>query len=238
MAGGAGNDGYVVDNVRDRVQEFAGGGTDTVRTSLGFTALGPNVENLSMLTGAVNAQGNVLNNTMIGNGVANFMNGFGGNDILHGLGGNDFLVGGDGIDRLFGGNGNDTLRGGNGRDILTGGAGADKFQFFLASESPSSPAPFPTEDVILDFSRAQGDKIDLSLIDADTVAPGNNAFVFVGFDANPGQGQLGVFFPIGDTETVVVQGNTDADAFLEIQFRVRGPGTQLDTATLASDYIL
>jgi Ca2+-binding RTX toxin-like protein len=239
MAGGTGNDTYVVDSGGDTVRELAGQGTDTVQTSRVFTALGPNVENLTMLTGAINAQGNGLNNIMRGNGVGNFMNGFGGNDVLSGLGGNDFLVGGDGIDRLLGGNGDDTLRGGLGRDGLTGGAGADKFQFFSTAESPSSPAPFSTEDLIFDFSRAQGDKIDLHFIDADTTnAPGtNDTFIFDGFEGNPDKGHVGVFLSL-DGETIFVQGNTDDDAFLEIQFRVLGPDVPLNTATLASDYIL
>jgi Ca2+-binding RTX toxin-like protein len=237
MAGGTGNDTYVVDNVRDVVRELANQGIDTVQTSLAFTALGPNVENLTMLAGAINAQGNGLNNVMRGNGVANFINGFGGNDALSGLGGNDLLVGGDGIDRLFGGDGNDTLRGGLGRDGLTGGAGADKFQYFSTAESPSSPAPFSTEDLIFDFSRAQGDKIDLHFIDADTTVGGDQAFIFDGFEGNPAKGHLGVFLSL-DGETIFVQGNTDNDAALEIQFRVLGPDVPLNTATLASDYIL
>ena len=67
MAGGLGNDIYVVDNAGDVVSEAAGAGTDTVRSSVSHT-LGANVENL-VLTGvaAINGTGNALNNSLTGN---------------------------------------------------------------------------------------------------------------------------------------------------------------------------
>jgi Ca2+-binding RTX toxin-like protein len=60
------------------------------------------------------------------------------------------VVGGD--DRIDGGAGNDVLIGGGGHDTLIGGAGADHFVF----------APGSGKDDILDFSSAEGDRIDLS----------------------------------------------------------------------------
>ncbi|WP_395673846.1 hypothetical protein [Inquilinus sp.] len=77
---------------------------------------------------------------------------------------------------LSGGAGNDKLVGSAGTDIFIGGAGADRFQFNLASDSVVGPKA----DRIADFSRAQGDKIDLSAIDANTGAAGNQAFTFIG----------------------------------------------------------
>jgi len=55
---------------------------------------------------------------------------------------------------LNGGSGNDILNGGAGKDILTGGTGADTFvldQIDIA-------------DVITDYKKAEGDKIDLSAL--------------------------------------------------------------------------
>ncbi len=74
-----------------------------------------------------------------------------GHDRLWGDAGNDRLDGGDGNDRLFGGAGNDRIEGDDGRDVLSGGLGADRFVF---------EEDFDT-DTILDFNRAQGDRIVL-----------------------------------------------------------------------------
>ncbi|EJM87719.1 peroxidase family protein [Pseudomonas sp. GM60] len=126
MVGSAGNDTYIVDAATDVVVEVAGGGTDTVQTSLASYTLGGNVENLTY-TGVGNfaGSGNGLNN-IITAGVGNdTLNGGGGNDILNGNSGNDTLNGDAGNDQLFGGIGTDTLNGGTGDDSLDGGDGAD-----------------------------------------------------------------------------------------------------------------
>ncbi|WCE31245.1 cadherin domain-containing protein [Vibrio sp. SCSIO 43137] len=78
-----------------------------------------------------------------------------GTDIIFGGSGNDTLVGGSGNDGLHGGSGNDTLDGGLGNDILVGGSGADTFVWTKTSVENGT-------DTITDFSKAEGDKIDLS----------------------------------------------------------------------------
>lgn len=126
MVGGGGNDTYIVDTAADVVVEVAGGGTDTVQTSLSSHTLNTNVENLTY-TGVGNfvGNGNGLSNVITA-GVGNdILNGGGGNDILTGNGGNDTLNGDAGNDQLFGGIGTDTLNGGIGDDSLDGGDGAD-----------------------------------------------------------------------------------------------------------------
>lgn len=89
MIGGNGNDLYTVDNTGDLVIEQAGGGIDTVQTSLNHT-LAAQVENL-VLTGAGNRSGtgNALDNILSGNRGANTLNGGAGNDTLAGGLGND-----------------------------------------------------------------------------------------------------------------------------------------------------
>ena len=110
MAGGVGNDTYVVDDKSDVIVELAGEGIDTVKAFINYT-LRPNVENLE-LQGAdnLNGTGNELNNSIKGNA---------GNNSLNGGAGNDSLFGGLGDDILNGGEGNDWLNGGDGIDIAS-----------------------------------------------------------------------------------------------------------------------
>lgn len=56
--------------------------------------------------------------------------------------------------------------------------------FQLASDSPVAPE---ARDAIMDFARLQGDRIDLSQIDANSALAGNNAFRFIGTGAFSGQ---------------------------------------------------
>ncbi len=110
-------------------------------------------------------------NALTGSAGSDQLSGGAGNDRLHGGAGDDLLMGGAGADKLFGGAGDDALHGGVGRDVLVGGAGADTFVFASTGAAVG--------DVIEDFSHAQGDRIDLRGIDADTGAEGNQAFHFI-----------------------------------------------------------
>ncbi|TGN62043.1 glycosyl hydrolase family protein [Paracoccus liaowanqingii] len=168
MEGGAGDDTYIVDNGDDRVIETANGGTDTVHASVSFV-LPDHVENL-LLSGSanLNGTGNALNNGLTGNP---------GNNRLDGGTGTDVLDGGDGNDTLLGGEDNDWLIGGLGKDLLTGSMGADHFVFLSTADSGPTAA---ARDVMTDFSRSQGDKIDFSFIDGNLRLSGDQAFQFVG----------------------------------------------------------
>jgi Ca2+-binding RTX toxin-like protein/subtilisin-like proprotein convertase family protein len=106
LIGGAGNDTYYVDNVGDLVTENASGGIDTILASVDYV-LSSNVENLTLLAGAINGFGNGLNNVVTGNSADNTLFGFAGNDTLIGGAGNDTLDGGVGSDTMIGGIGND-----------------------------------------------------------------------------------------------------------------------------------
>lgn len=126
----------------------------------------------------------------------NLFNGAGGNDYLSMGGGNDTALGGWGKDSLFGaigddslngGLGDDMLRGGLGKDRLTGGFGADFFIFETLADSAAGRALC---DTITDFKQAEGDRIDLRLIDAQRGVAGNQLFDFIGtesFDNHKGQ---------------------------------------------------
>ena len=74
-----------------------------------------------------------------------------------------------GNNKLFGDNGKDSLFGKAGIDQSTGGLGADRFVFRAISEAAPDG---PVYEEILDFNRAEGDKIDLRGIDADADRPG------------------------------------------------------------------
>ncbi len=73
----------------------------------------------------------------------------GADQIFGGLG-VDFLAGQEGDDTLWGEAGNDFLYGGVGQDQIAGGAGADIFYFRNRAENA---------DMIIDFNRAEGDRI-------------------------------------------------------------------------------
>jgi len=95
---------------------------------------------------------------------------------VYGSSHNDALIGNAGANGLVGNAGNDVLAGMGGKDTLAGGAGADRFYYAALSDSPVGV----NADRITDFSHAQGDRIDLHGIDADTTAAGDQAFHFIG----------------------------------------------------------
>ncbi|RTM12100.1 MAG: calcium-binding protein [Bradyrhizobiaceae bacterium] len=125
LAGGAGNDTYYFDNIGDYATEQAGGGNDTIYTSINAKA-SFNVESL-IYTGTTGA-------------------------ALYAADSGTSIVGGNGNDKLWGGAGSDTLDGEyqsyvittapdgttnytQGVDILFGGAGSDTFVFHPVSGS-------------------------------------------------------------------------------------------------------
>jgi Ca2+-binding RTX toxin-like protein len=109
MAGGSGDDIFIVDDAGDVVGENARAGTDLVRSTIGFSLAGLEVENLTLLGGAVEGTGNQLANRLTGNGAAN---------LLAGDAGNDTLDGGAGADTLYGGTGNDLYRVDDALDVV------------------------------------------------------------------------------------------------------------------------
>jgi len=147
---------------------------------------------------------------------------------LTGGDGNDNLNGREGADVLVAGNGNDRLIGGLGADRFYGGAGADTFVFQTLADSGFAVAE---RDMIMDFSRAQGDKIDLTAIDADTQATGNQAFSFAGTGGFTGiNGQISYTLNAGDA---IVFGDVNGDRRADFAFRVENV-----TSLAAGDFVL
>ena len=136
MMGGTGNDTYYVDDVSEIADEYYGGGTDKVISSVDHY-LSYGIENLTLTGNAVHGGGNELNNSittsssnnveLYGLGGKDTLTGGAGNDTLKGDEGNDWLAGGAGFDHMNGGTGNDILNGGAGQDYMMGGAGNDTY---------------------------------------------------------------------------------------------------------------
>ena len=166
MSGGYGDDIYYVDNVNDTVTEGWFEGTDTIYSSVSYTAP-TNVENLT-LTGSNNifGIGNYGNNTLTGNSGHNRLSGEDGNDTLYGMSGDDTLSGGNGYDYLNGGDGDDYIAGGLGSDTIVTGTGRDTVAFTASDISDGST------DRLTDFNHYM-DKLDLSAM--RSLLSGNNA---------------------------------------------------------------
>jgi Ca2+-binding RTX toxin-like protein len=171
------------------------------------------------------AEGFGGNDTMKGNAGNDRLSGGSGNDRLEGGSGADQLSGGTGADRLIGGGGNDRLTGGTGRDTLTGNSGADRFVFASAADAGKGS----NRDIITDFSRSQGDRIDLKGIDARTGTRADDAFKFIG-----GKGFSKKAGELRYSSTLDrVQGDTNGDGKADFELRIDN-GASL----AAGDFIL
>ena len=199
MHGELGNDTFIVDNVNDRVYEWTGEGYDTVKTSVTY-GLGARseVEILQTTnaagTSAIDLSGNEFANRIIGNDGANN------------------ILGGGGRDRLEGGGNNDRLIGGALSDDLYGGTGADHFKYLSLDDS----SPRTGADIIFDFNPLEGDRIDLSAIDADgNAANGDQPFTF--YDGvGPLHGIVGELRYTGD----YLEGDVNGDGTADLSIRV------------------
>ncbi|TCB77745.1 Ig-like domain-containing protein, partial [Acinetobacter sp. ANC 4173] len=155
--------------------------SDSARIGLtsisGEGAVNQTITNISV--GAVDSDGDALTTTkpisitlhsidedFRGTTGNDYFDGGTGDDRLFGDLGNDTLFGNVGSDQLYAGAGNDILIGGAGSDILNGSTGADTFVWgkqatglstLVANGLTDADA---STDIIKDFSKAEGDKID------------------------------------------------------------------------------
>ena len=137
------------------------------------------------------------------------------NDYLVGRKGNDVMLGGLDNDRLVGGAGNDSLYGGDGNDRLEGGAGADIFGFDDGHTGIGSA----NRDRIADFSRGEGDKLDVDPVDVNLNLGGDQDFVFRGTAAFTGIGQIRVVSSGADR---IIQFNNDSDLQADFEIVLQG----------------
>lgn len=202
MSGDTGNDTYIVDNAGDKVVETAGDGSDTINASISYSLAGIHVERLELTgTSALDGTGNSLDNTVVGNLGNNILNGAGGKDKLYGAGGADTLI---------------------------GGSGADQFVFTDISHSTVAKAG---QDTIVDFSKAQGDRINLSAIDANALFLLNQEFTFIGTAAySKTAGELRYGISNGQT---TISGDIDGNGQADFRIFLNG-----SIALQTSDFIL
>jgi Ca2+-binding RTX toxin-like protein len=265
LAGDAGNDVLLGGLNADTLSggdgnDSLGGGTenDFLNGDKGLDTLIGDAGN-DVLLGGLNADtlsGGDGNDTLAGNAHSDAMSGGAGNDLLYGddpgsasygtdrlfgddgadtlfgFAGTDLLLGGAGNDQLFGGEHDDRLWGEAGADTLLGGTGADRFHFRTAADS-NVDAP----DQVADFSRGQGDLLDLSGVDASTLVLGNQVFAFIGAAAFA----LGVAGQVRATDqgggVFLVEAETGGDALADMAFLVRSLTPAL-AALQETDFIL
>jgi hypothetical protein len=143
LVGGAAADGLLGEDGSDRIT--GGDGADNIRGGAGRDIL----------------DGQRGDDLIEGGEGDDVISGGSGNDTVAGGAGNDVLYSFRGHDLLFGGEGRDTLVGGQGPAELAGGGDAD---LFVLGKGWPLPPGSPGNTVgwsILDFSPAEGDRVDL-----------------------------------------------------------------------------
>jgi Ca2+-binding RTX toxin-like protein len=135
----------------------------------------------------------------------------------------DSLTGNGLVNTLRGYAGNDVLTGMGGADTLWGDGGADKFVFTATTDSPVGVGA----DRIMDFTSSQGDKIDLHLIDANTVVAGDQAFTYIGSAAFGHH--AGELHAIASGTDTLVEGDVNGDGVADFQIKLTGLPTLIAT---------
>ena len=220
LRGGDGNDRLFGGDQNDIL--FGDGGADLLNGGRGFDFVSYTASTSGIVIDAMDAAANAgdaagdrlqlienlvgsnHDDTVLGGNVANVLLGRGGDDVIDGRGGADLIDGGGGA------------------DTLTGGQGFDTFRYRWVQEST-----IDRRDDILDFDR-RFDLIDLSGIDADTGAAGEQAFTFIG----QGVDFTGTAGELRYSEGLV-QADLDGDAEADLAIGMNGVATMS-----ADDFVL
>lgn len=149
LTGQAGDD--VINGAGGSDTIFGGEGNDAIQGNDGADQMNGNQGADTIYGGAADdwVLGGKDNDLLFGDDGADLMYGNMGADTMWGGAGADTMRGGQDDDVIYGGDGNDWLTGDRGNDVLTGGAGADIFHI----------ADGGGVDRVLDFNRAQGDRV-------------------------------------------------------------------------------
>ncbi len=204
---------------------YAGNGNDHLSSGNGNDDLygADGDDQLNGESGSDDLYGGIGNDSLLGGDGVDHLDGGLDNDRLDGGYGDDYLNGGAGIDALTGGIGSDDLYGEDGDDILIGGAGSDDLYGGLGNDTFKITNVFEsgltstTRDHIFDFTN--GDKIDLSAIDAKVGNKTNDAFTFISDASNLSLANANgaMWFENG-----VLYGSNDRDTAAEFQIELVG----------------
>ncbi|MGK9170770.1 S8 family serine peptidase [Inquilinus limosus] len=201
------------------VNQLSGGrGDDVLRGGAGADMLngGAGSDLVSYYTSSVGVVANLATGTGSGGDAQG--------DTYSGI---ENVNGSKGADTLTGNGGANVLNGLAGKDVLTGGAGADRFAFAVPGDSVVGA----NSDRITDFSRSQGDKIDLSSIDAVGTIGGDQAFSFIGmalYGHHAGELRFAQF----DGATTIA-GDINGDGVSDLHIRLTGT-----IGLIAADFVL
>ncbi|MGK9170557.1 M10 family metallopeptidase C-terminal domain-containing protein [Inquilinus limosus] len=166
------------------------------------------------------------NDILVGDDGPNLIETTFGDDLLSGRGGDDEFRS---YDEIEPGSGNDTFVGGLGADRIHTANGVDTIRIDRLVESQPG-----REDVVMDFSVR--DILDVSRIDADQTAPGNQAFTFIGDAAFSGTAGELRYQRQGDGLLVSADADGDGQADMAVVLEPQ-PYQQLTEIT-ASDILL
>lgn len=232
LFGGLGNDTLLGGDGSDTIS--GGDGADSIDTGSGLAAVesvrGGAGNDVIIGAGGLFASAHLLgegdNDTITSNAFRSTIDGGAGDDVLTGSSltqgaGNTALTS---TDTIIGGTGNDLLTGGLGADLLTGGSGADTFAYGPGDGGNYVLNFLVNTDVISDFNRAEGDRIDLSRIDADVLTALDQAFdeLLPAGSATPvTAGSLR--YAVGASATTI-EGSMDGDATMELRITINVAG--------------
>jgi Ca2+-binding RTX toxin-like protein len=214
-----------------------GGGVDFLTGGAGNDTLdgGDGVDQLYGGDGADNLQGGGSSDVLDGGDGDDRLVGGAGDDLIKAGTGADTLEGGEGSDALHGDDGDDTLNGGAGADRLSGGRGVDSFAFLSSDIRLSSSGLVADTDRIIDLSFLEGDRVDLSQIDANQGLAGDQAFIFVAaFTGSAGEAVLS-YAGGGTVMALDVDGDGVADLSIQISGDVSSSSGNLFTGVGDTD---
>lgn len=212
LAGGLGDDQYVIAAATDEVTELAGQGTETAWVAVNGWTAGANIEVIRLAApGAVSVGGSATGEDIVANqGEAS---------TLYGNGGNDVLWGSSFADSLFGGAGDDIMRGQGGADQMAGGTGNDSYVVFSAAVTITEAADAGYDTVWIDIPASTFFALAPN-IERANLAGASNALIGNGLDnvlvGNPGSrnflyGNSGNDLIFGSAAADVLQGDDGND---------------------------